>query len=73
MERLLIYFYAYELFNLLRLHVIEADAIFSHQSSHGEALRGLAVPETDNRSLQNPVNHERVLSDWSMQGFVVWN
>jgi len=75
MERLLICFYAYELFNLLRLHVIEADAIFSHQlntpRSSASVIRQCLA---DNRSPQNPVNLERdTFSDWSMQGFVVWN
>ena len=64
MERLLIYFYAYELFSLLRLHVVEADAIFSHQLDTPEPKRldGL----TDNRSLQNP------LVCLLLGGFVVW-
>ena len=66
MERLLIYFYAYELFSLLRLHVVEADAILSHQlnsprsSASVDTGQGLA----DNRSLQNPL----IL----LGGFVVW-
>jgi len=63
MERLLICFYAYELFSLLRLHVVEADAIFSHQldTPKPKRLDGL----TEYRSLQNPL----IL----LGGFVVWN
>ena len=56
----------------MRLHVIEADAIFSHQFASSKPLEE-RPSQADNRSLQNPVNLERdTFSDWSMQGFVVF-
>ena len=66
MERLLICFYQthYQAINL-------ASALLERQ--YQGTIHPLTLAVGRNRSLQNPVNHERVLSDWSMQGFVVWN
>jgi hypothetical protein len=72
MERLLIYFYSDDSTSCGN-RAKSVDAIFSHQFASSKPFEE-RPSQADNRSLQNPVNLERdTFSDWSMQGFVVWN